>query len=327
MISKADDGTYQGLCYNIDQSGDPIPVAKIAFDGTGIKMSVPFVGGTYEGRLVADGRTITGNVSQGPNIMPLNLARATAETEWTIPPPPPRLPPIDPNATPSFEVATIKPSKPDQRREHTFQGNRLRFTSITLNDLITFAYDVHLKQVIGTPTWAGTDKFDIEAKPEGEGMPSGKQWKGMLQKLIVDHFKLAFHREMKEIAVYILSVGKTGPKLKKGDPNGIPTLDFGVLGTLHSTNATMADFTLFMQWTVLDRPVVNQTGLEGRFDFDLNWKPDDSQFAGLESRIPPPADAQPLYIAIQEQIGLKLEATNVSMEVLVIHHIEKPSED
>ena len=233
---------------------------------------------------------------------------------------------MDPNAAPSFEVATIKPSKPDQRGGHSFQGNRLRFTNITLNDLIAFAYEIHLKQAIGTPPWAGTDKFDVEVKPEGEGMPGGKQWKGMLQKLMADRFKLAFHREIKELPVYALSVGKTGPKLTKGDPNGVPTLDFGALATLHATNATMADFTQAMQAAVLDRPVVDQTGLEGRFDFDLTWTPDDSQFAGIEAKIPSLADAPSLYTAIQEQIGLKLDSTNAPAEVLIIDHVEKPSE-
>jgi uncharacterized protein (TIGR03435 family) len=232
---------------------------------------------------------------------------------------------MDPNATPSFEVS-IKPSNPDQRRGHSFQGNRLRFTNIALNDLIAFTYEVHPKQAIGTPPWAGTDKFDVEVKPEGEGMPSGKQWQGMLQKLMADRFKLAFHREKKELFVYVLSVGKTGPKLTKGDPNGVPTLDFGVLGSLHATNATMPDFTQMMQAIALDRPVVDQTGLEGRFDFDLNWQPDDSQFARLEARIPPLAGAPPLYTAIQEQIGLKLDAAKAPVEILVIDHVEKPSE-
>jgi uncharacterized protein (TIGR03435 family) len=88
----------------------------------------------------------------------------------------------------------------------------------------------------------------------------------------------------------------------------------------------MADFTHMMQAIALDRPVVDQTGLEGRFDFDLNWQPDDSQFAGLEARIPPLADEPPLYTAIQEQIGLKLDSTRAPVELLVIDHVEKPSE-
>jgi uncharacterized protein (TIGR03435 family) len=333
-ISKSDDGAYKALFYSIDQTGDPIPVTKFTFEGKTVKMSITAVGGNYEGKLAADGGTITGTLSQGPNPMPLNLTRATAETEWTIPAPPPKLPQMDPNVTLSFEVATIKPSKPDQRGSgFGLQGNRLRATNITLNDLIAFAYEVHPKQAIGTPPWAGTDKFDIEAKPEGEGAPSGKQWKGMLQKLMADRFKLAFHREMKELPVYALSVGKTGPKLTKsgGDPNSPPALDFSGLGNLHVTNGSMVGFTQAMQAVVLDRPVVDQTGLDGRFDFDLNWTPDDSQFRGLGAKIPPQADGAnappPLYKAIQEQIGLKLDATKAPAEVLVIDHVEKPSEN
>ncbi len=123
-----------------------------------------------------------------------------------------------------------------------------------------------------------------------------------------------------------MSVGNTGPKLTKGDANGIPTLSFGVLGSLHATNATMADFAQMMQAIVLDRPVVDQTGLEGRFDFDLNSKLDDSQFAGMKATVPPLPDAPPLYTATQEQLGLKLDAIHAPAELLVVDHVEKPSE-
>jgi uncharacterized protein (TIGR03435 family) len=101
------------------------------------------------------------------------------------------------------------------------------------------------------------------------------------------------------------------------------------VGKLNVRNALMSDFTGLMQGVVLDRPVVDQTGLTGRFDFTLNWTPDDSQFAGMGARIPPPtdsADAPPnLYTAIQEQIRLKLEATKAPADVMVIDHVEKPS--
>jgi uncharacterized protein (TIGR03435 family) len=333
-ISKADDGAYKALFYSIDQSGDSVPVTKFTLEGTTVKMSITAVGGNYEGKLAADGGTITGTLSQGPNPMPLNLTRATAETEWTIPAPTPKLPQMDPNATPSFEVATIKPSKPDeQRKAFLVQGNRFRTINVTLSDMIAFSYGVQPKQIVGAPSWAETDKFDIEAKPEGEGAPSESQWRSMLQKLMVDRFKLSFHREKKELPVYALSVGKTGPKLTKsvGDPNGLPGLFFRGLGNLHVTNGNMSDFTRLMQSTVLDRPVVDQTGLAGRFDFDLNWTPDDSQFSGMGARVPPPADGAnappPLYTAIQEQIGLKLDATKAPAEVLLIDHVEKASEN
>ena len=156
----------------------------------------------------------------------------------------------------------------------------------------------------------------------------------MVQKMLADRFKLSFHHDTKELSVYVLSVAKGGPKLAKseGDPNGLPGLFFrGRPGDLGVRNATMADFTGLMQSAVLDRPVVDQTELKGRYDFTLNWTPDESQFAGLGAKIPPPTDtanAPPnLYTAIQEQIGLKLEATKAPADVMIIDHVEKPSEN
>jgi uncharacterized protein (TIGR03435 family) len=333
-ISNADGGGYKAVLYSIDQGGDPLPVTKITLEGTTVKISLTVIGGAYEGKLSADGKTFAGNWSQGPNPLPLNLTRATPETEWTIPPPTPKLPPMAANANPSFEVATIKPSKPDdQRKAFLVRGNRFQIINETLSEMISFAYGVHAKQVIGAPDWVEKDKFDIDAKPDGEGAPSQKQWKGMLQKLLVERYKLTFHHDKKELSVYVLTAAKAGPKLTKseGDPNGLPGLFFHALGDLHVTNANMADFVGLMQQTVLDRPVLDQTGLAGRFDFTLKWTPDDSQFAGMAAKTPPPTDsanAPPnLYTAIQEQIGLKLDATKAPAEVLVIDHVEKPSEN
>jgi len=100
---------------------------------------------------------------------------------------------------------------------------------------------------------------------------------------------------------------------------------------LPAINATMADFAGVMQTAVLDRPVVDQTGLPGRFDFTLTWTPDESQFGGLGVKVPPPTDdasAPPgLFTAIQEQLGLKLESTKAPVEVLVVDRAERPSEN
>jgi uncharacterized protein (TIGR03435 family) len=334
-ITKADAGGYKAVFYSIDQGGDGLPVTKITVDGTTVKMTLTMISGTYEGKLSPDGKTITGTWSQGPTPLPLILTRATPETEWTIPPPTPKLPPMDANANPSFEVATIKPSKPDdQRKAFIVQGRRFNIINQPLVQILCFSYDVQAKQLIGLPPWAETDKYDIDAKPDGEGAPSSKQWKGMIQKLVAERFKLTFHRDKQELSVYVLSVAKGGPKLTKseGDPNGLPGLFFrGKLGDLGVRNANMGDFTGLMQSAVLDRPVVDQTELTGRYDFTLVWTPDDSQFSGMGAKIPPPTDsanAPPnLYTAIQEQIGLKLDATKAPADVMVVDHVEKPSEN
>ena len=134
--------------------------------------------------------------------------------------------------------------------------------------------------------------------------------------------------------MYVLTIAKGGPKLTKsdGDPNGLPGLFFrGRPGDLVVHNATMGDFVGLLQNAVLDRPVLDKTGVSARWDFTLNWTPDDSQFGGLAAKLPPPADgtATPpaLYTAIQEQIGLKLDATKSAADVFVVDHIEKPSDN
>ena len=334
-ITKADGGGYKAIFYSIDQGGDGIPVTKIALDGSDVTMTLSAIDGKYNGKLSPDGKTITGTWTHGPKPLPLNFVRATPETEWTIPPPTPRLAPMDPKATPSFEVATIKPAKPDEQgKAFVVQGNRFRTVNTSLAEMMSFAYGIHAKQVIGAPTWFDADKFDLDAKPEGEGAPNDAQWKGMLQKLLVERFKLTFHHDKRELSVYVLAVGRGGPKLNKseGDPNGLPGLFFrGRPGDLVVHNATMGDFTGLLQNAVLDRPVVDQTGIPARWDFTLNWTPDDSQFGGMAAKIPPPSDgsiAPPaLYTAIQEQIGLKLDATRAPADVFVIDHIEKPSDN
>jgi uncharacterized protein (TIGR03435 family) len=332
-ISKAEDG-YKAVFYSIDQ-GLELPVAKIMLDGSTLKMTLAMDLVTYEGKLSPDGKTITGTWSQGSKPVPLILSRADPETAWAIPTPP-KLPSMDPNVSAAFEVATIKPSKPDQANKYIMLGRRFKAVNYNLNGLIVFAYDAHSKQVIGAPGWAETDKFDIDGVPDHEGRPSRDQWKAMVQKLLADRCKLSFHHDQKEMAVYVLTVGKTGPKLTKslGNSMGLPGLGFRgpVGGDLTAYNATMSDFINFMTRNVnLDRPILDRTGITGRYDFTLDWAPDDSQFGGAGGKMIPPADGSStlpsLYTAVQEQLGLRLEATRAPADVLVIDHVEKPSEN
>jgi uncharacterized protein (TIGR03435 family) len=332
-ISKAEDG-YKAVFYSIDQ-GLELPVGKTTLDGLTVKMTVAMHLVTYEGKLSPDGKIISGTWNQGPNPIPLILIRATPETAWAIPTPP-KLPAMDPNASPAFEVATIKPSKPDQPDKYITLGRRFRAINYNLNGLIVFAYDAHPKQVIGAPAWAETDKFDIDAEPDREGRPSRDQFKIMVQKLLADRCKLAFHHEQKEMAVYVLTVGKTGPRLTKslGNAMGLPGIGFREQpgGDLTAYNVNMGDFINFMTRNVkLDRPILDRTGIAGRYDFTLDWAPDDSQFDGAGGKIIPFGEGSStlpsLYTAMQEQLGLRLEATRAPADVLVIEHFEKPSEN
>jgi uncharacterized protein (TIGR03435 family) len=336
-VAKADDGSaLKSTLHSIDQGGQGIG-GTASLQGTTAKITIAGIGGAFEGKIGADGKTIAGTWTQGPGTTEITLTRATPETAWAIPEPPPRLKPMAADAKLVFEVATIKPSRPDARGSGiTVRGRQFVTINTPLRELITFAYGIHAKQIAGIPAWAESDRYDINAQPEAEGAPNDKQLKAMLQKLLAERFKLTFHNEKKELSVYTIAVGKNGPKLtaSQADPNGLPGLGFRGLGAMIVRNATMDDFSTTMQGYVLDRPVVNQTGLSGRFDFTLNWTPDEFQFANLLAgapRPPAPADnaaAPPdIYTAMQEQIGLKLSATKAPADVLVIDKVEKPSEN
>jgi uncharacterized protein (TIGR03435 family) len=332
-VSK-DGGELKAVVYSIDQGGASMPTSGVTFQGSTLKFTVPGVGATFDGKLSADGKSIAGTMTQGDRPLPLNLTRANADTAWAIPEPPARATPMPADASPAFEVATIKPSRPEaQGKGFNVQGRTFRAINTSVTDIITFMYGVHTTQLVGGPSWMSSDKFDVSGQPDQPGTPSLNQWRGMMQKLLADRFKLAFHRDRRELSVYALTVAKSGSKMTKNesDPNGLPALFFRGLGLLPARNANMAEFAGLLQGAVLDRPVVDQTGLAGRFDFTLNWTPDETQFGGLGVKVPPPADsatAPPgLFTAIQEQLGLKLDATKAPVEVFVIDRVEKPSEN
>jgi len=301
-------------------------------NGSTMKMTIPAIGGGYEGKLSADGNSIAGTFTQGAPL-PLNLTRATPATEWTIPEPPAPVAPMKEDVKPTFEVATIKPSKPGQPgKGYTMRGREVITLNTSVEDLIVFAYDLHPKQVTGGPSWISEDKFDITGVPDSPGRPNLKQFKLMVQKLLADRFKLTYHNEQKEMSAYAIVVAKTGPKLTKSeDPGGNPGLMFRGLGSLPGRNATMDELAQVMQSAVLDRPVVDQTGIKGRWDFSLNWTPDQSQFVGMGVKVPPPTDdptAPPdLFTAFQQQLGLKLDSVKAPVPVVVVDKVEKPSEN
>jgi uncharacterized protein (TIGR03435 family) len=333
-IVKGDGNALRGTMFSIDQGGQGIPINPATLQGTNVKMAMPGIGGNFEGKLEADGDTITGSWKQGPEPLPLVLKRATAQTAWAIPEPPPPPKPMAPDAKAEFEVATIKPATPDRPgKAFMVRGRQFSTINTSLADMMTFAYGIHVKQITGAPEWVTTEKFDIAAQPAGEGQPNDRQWKAMVQKLLAERFQLAFHRDKKELSVYAITVAKSGPKLTKseGNPAGLPGLFFRGLGNLPATNANMTDFAGVMQGAVLDRPVVDQTGLTGRYDFTLLWTPDEFQFGGAAAKTPPPtniAAAPPdLFTAMQEQLGLKLESTKAPAEVLVIDKVAKPTEN
>jgi uncharacterized protein (TIGR03435 family) len=287
---------------------------------------------TFEGKLSDDGASFSGTWAHGAATHPLSLARVTDDAAWPIPPPPapPKRMPAD--ASPSFDVATIKPGQPGRMGKLIgFRGRHFNTMNFNVNDLISFAYGLHTQQLIGAPAWFGTDLFDIDGVPDIEGIPSEKQQRIMLQKLLADRFQLKFHHEQKELPVYVITVAKGGPKMTKdaGAPEDPTAFFFRGLGELTVRNLSMAEFATWFQGSVTDKPVVDHTGLTDRYDFTFKWTPDDSQFVQFRGSnpLPPPRENAPpsLYTAAQEQLGLKFEATRAADDVIVIDHVEKPS--
>lgn len=342
-ISKDDKGQYSGTLYSIDQQGFSVKLDSVTLQGTDVKYTIKMIGGEFEGKLSADGNTINGNWSQGPNPVPLVLARATKETAWEIPTPPPPPTPMAADADPNFEVATIKPNNTGATSMQglTLRGRNFATRASSLGDLIGFAYEVQSKQIVNAPDWLDKDRYDIAAVPEQEGSPSPAQVRVMIQKLLADRFKLTFHHDKRELSAYVLAVGKSGHKLTptqlKGTLPGIGLRPAKNGVTLNIVNATIPDFTGFLQLLVLDRPVVDQTGIQGRYDFQCTFTPDDSQFGGHPPQFPKPTDgttnatdaaataAPSLYDAFQQQLGLKLTAERTNVDVIAIDHVEKPS--
>jgi uncharacterized protein (TIGR03435 family) len=315
----------------IDQGPGVMP-ATATLQGSTVTIAIPGMGWTYDGQLT-DASTMGGNVKQtGGPALKLDLKKVTEQAAWVPPPAPPRPAAMPADWKPAFEVATIKLSQPDTPGQSiTVRGRTFRTQNQTVNSMMTFAFGLHPDQIVGGPEWMKQDRFDITAEPEGTGMPTEKQWRAALEKLLADRYNLKFHRDKKELSVYALTQLKSGHKLtaNDSDPNGLPGLFFRGLGIFPVRNATMGDFSNTMQAVVLDRPVVDQTGIQGRYDFVLTWTPDETQFGGRGGQAPPPADAANappgLFTAIQEQLGLKLEAAKAPVEVLVIDRLEKPT--
>ena len=336
-ISMTDAEKLTAVFYSIDQRSPAIPVTTFTRNGSTVKMTINALNGTYEGRVSGDGNTIEGTWTQGGPPAPLTLTRATNETAWTIPEPPPPPKPMAADARPAFEVATIKPSDPARPGKlFTVRGQEVITINTTLSDLITMAYDLHVKQITGAPAWLESEKYDITGKPEIPGQPNIAQLKIMIQKLLADRFQLKFHREKKELSVYAITVAKTGEKVTKSqsDPNALPGLFFGRAPAgmnFNVRNATIAEVASVLQGSVLDKPVVDQTGLKEKYDFILKFTPDPGQMTGLGGAPPPPPDnieAPPdIFAAFQQQLGLKLESTKAPADVIVIDRVEKPSEN
>jgi bla regulator protein blaR1 len=229
-----------------------------------------------------------------------------------------------------FEVATVKPSNPSSGNGTLVDvtpGGRFHAVNATVKDLIETAFDVRSFQIAGGPKWDDAAKYDVEAIP-GTLPPAAedrtKVWTDArfeLQALLKDRFQLQLHRAMRTGPVYSLVIAKGGVRLlaTQNPQQGINSSQ----GTMLGEAASMTQLAYKLS-RLLQRPVVNNTRLEGNYDFKLEWQPDSD--ASLADSQRAANDLGPsLFSALQEQLGLRLVATRGPVDFLVIDHVNRPS--
>ncbi|HWG16337.1 MAG TPA: TIGR03435 family protein [Acidobacteriaceae bacterium] len=229
------------------------------------------------------------------------------------------------DADPDWEVVTVKPGDPNDKRDRIDMNGRHAIVENEPVELILrFAYGVEKNQIAGLPDWAKTEIWSVDGVPNVEGKPAPEQFRALMRKLLAERFGVQLHHEQREMTVLALTVAKGGPKLEKSALDPSAPLSHkgsgsGGLEVHQFTNWSMTDLIpMLMLYT--NRPVVDQTGLKGKYDFKLQWTRDDAPATAAATPDAPPG----LFTAIQEQIGLKLEPTKAMADVLVIDRVERP---
>ena len=251
----------------------------------------------------------------------------------------------------SFDVASIKPGDPSSGRVMIgpAPGGGLRMVNVTLKQMIAFAYDVRDFQISGGPSWLTSERFEIVGKPEQSSQETDfakmadsqrraamDRNRLMLRSLLEERFQLKLHKETKEMPVYALVVAKDGPKMKAAEGGEGTPQNFRMgPGRLNATRGNMQMLSNSLA-NLTGRPVLDETGLKGFYDFELEWAPEPGQgpFGGPGPNPGgqgAPAAGDPsgpsIYTAIQQTLGLKLESKKGPVQTVVIDKAEKPTEN
>ncbi len=221
----------------------------------------------------------------------------------------------------TFDVASIKPHPGGitYSADPSVKGNRVTATASTLLDMITTAYHVRYDQISGGPSWINSEHYDLDARADGSAAINAEQMRVMLQALLVDRFHLKIHRETKEVPMYSLVINKNGPKLRESTPADQPKGRITSNGSgmhLEAAQGTMAQLAARLSGNGAGRPVMDKTGLTRKYTYTLDW---------MNGTPAPDSEWPSLFIALQEQVGLKLESTSGPSEIIIIDQAEKPS--
>jgi len=332
-IAAAKDGSLKGTFVPIDHSADGFPLTTVKF--TAPDFSFALGGVSYQGKMNADGTSIAGTWTGMPapeqtESKLLTWVRATPDTEWTYSGPK-APPPMAVTADPSFEVATIRPTKPGTGNGHAqFVLGRRKFeaSNCTAMELIKIAYFVRGRQVIDGPKWINDQLWDVVAETDSDipGQPSEAQTRVMVRKLLEQRFGLKVRLEKREFSVYAMVVDKPSSRLSKSEEQDKPMMIAGGpagddgLQTMQFVHTTMMEFAALMMNLIQSHQIVDETGLQGKYDFKIQIQRSAFQPSPGVEDLPDPAFVQ----AIQP-LGLKFVVKKEPLDVVIVDHLEQPS--
>jgi uncharacterized protein (TIGR03435 family) len=238
------------------------------------------------------------------------------------------------SAQPAFAVASIKPNTSGDRFESVspVTGGRLSVKNVTLAWLLKTAFHVEPFQVVGSPPWGNTERFDVEARAANADAGSD-QIRQMIQTLLADRFQVALHRENREQPTYSLVVAKNGPKLAKARSDtctSAPTMQNPCGGfriyrrsQMWGNTVTVKQFAAELTYA-MGRMVVDKTGIAGLYDIRVEWTPE--QFGPEPGAEVKPDEANgTLFTALQEQLGLRLQSEKAPVDTIVVDRASRPT--
>jgi uncharacterized protein (TIGR03435 family) len=246
-------------------------------------------------------------------------------------------------SNPSFDVASIHANNYDRTNHSHISssgGSDFRAINVTALQLVQWAYNLPDSRITGAPPWLTSPKFDISAKSDAaadsalRALPwdvALQQRRKMLQSLLKDRFHLAAHMETKTLPIYALVLDKKGPKFSpaRDEPRHVDVTgrSTGVTINITSSSRAMADLAEIL-YRYTGRVVVDKTGLQGNYTITLKFAPDDSRSAVPSSETSSAPDSGPsVFTALKDQLGLELKSDKGPVDILVIDHIDPPSEN
>jgi uncharacterized protein (TIGR03435 family) len=322
-VTKDEAGALRASSYQPGTGLNVLPMTSFTFTPPMVTTEQAYAGMKFEGKLSGDGKSITGTWTEGKQNSPLTLNLVTGDEIWK--PDYAGQASMAADADPSFDVATIKPTSPNQQMaRYGVRTRNFKAVNQSVSDLIGFAYHLQARQIEGAPAWATSEHFDLAGKPDLPGQPSEEQYRLMLRKLLAERFNLKVHTEQKEFPVFALTMEKGQPPLTKSDLTAagyhnslaMRQSDDGQVEGQFSFYS-MADFTETMMNFIHDRQIVDETGLQGRFDFTMRMPLEQGHFTPDEIAIA-------MFEALKSR-GFKLVAKKEPLNVVVVDHVERPS--